>query len=158
PYIVAGFVAYKGAVAAANLALQANMALDIASLPLQIKRNVTSMQAAQARLLAANATKTQTLADAKQTAATTRGTIATKARTIAGQADPPGKKAGARPSRVRGAAIGFAAGPVGRVIRGIAALVAGLLWLVTKSETGQKIWEKVWMAIKNAAGAVADWF
>lgn len=158
PYIVAGFVAYKAAVVAANTAMQANIALDIASLPLQIKRNVTSMQAAQARLLAANATKTQTLADAKQTVATTRGTIATKARTIAEKASTAAKKAGAVASRMLGAAIRFATGPIGLIIIGITALVAGLIWFFTKTETGQKIWEKVWTAIKDAAGAVANWF
>ena len=158
PYIVAGFVAYKAAVVAANTAMQANMALDIASLPLQIKRNVTSMQAAQARLLAANATKTQTIADARQTAATTRGTIATKARTLAEKASTAAKKAGAVASRMLGAAIRFATGPIGLIIIGITALVAGLIWFFTKTETGQKIWEKVWTAIKNAAGAVANWF
>ena len=158
PYIVAGFLAYKSAVTAANLAMQTNMALDIASLPLQIKRNVTSMQAAEARLLAANATKTQTLADAQQTTATLRGTIATKARTVAEKASTVAKKAGAIASRVLGAAIKFATGPIGLIIIGITALVAGLIWFFTQTELGQAIWEKAWTAIKDAAGAVADWF
>lgn len=158
PYIVIGFMAYKAAVVAANTALQANMALDIASLPLQIKRNVTSMQAAQARLLAANATKTQTIADARQTAATTRGTIATRIRTITEKAATAAKKAGAIATNLLGRAMKLAMGPVGLIIIGITALVAGLIWFFTKTELGQKIWEKVWTAIKDAAGAVADWF
>ena len=158
PYIVAGFLAYKSAVTAANLAMQTNMALDIASLPLQIKRNITSMQAAEARLLAANATKAQTLADAQQTTATLRGTIATKARTVAEKASTVAKKAGAVASRVLGAAIKFATGPIGLIIIGITALVAGLIWFFTQTELGQAIWEKAWTAIKDAAGAVADWF
>lgn len=158
PWLIAGFAAYKLAVVSLNAALAANTALDIASLPLQIKRNITSMQAAQARLAAANATKIQTIADAKQTAATTRGTIATRARTLAEKASTAAKKAGAVASRILGAAIKFATGPIGLVIIGITALVAGLIWFFTKTETGQKIWEKVWTAIKNAAGAVADWF
>lgn len=52
----------------------------------------------------------------------------------------------------------MAANPVGAIIAGITLLVAGLVWFFTKTETGQKIWEKVWGAIKAAAGAVADWF
>lgn len=52
----------------------------------------------------------------------------------------------------------MAANPVGAIIAGITLLVAGLVWFFTKTETGKKIWEKVWGAIKAAAGAVADWF
>src|SRR5690625_1967673 len=158
PWLIAGFAAYRLAVVSLNAALAANTALDIASLPLQIKRNITSMQAAQARLAAANATKVQAIADARQTAATTRGTIATRARTLAEKASTAAKKAGAVASRILGAAIRFATGPIGLVIIGITALVAGLIWFFTQTELGQAIWEKAWTAIKDAAGAVADWF
>lgn len=158
PYIAAGFLAYKAAVVAVNAANQTALALDVATLPLQIKRNTSSLQAAQARLLAANATKAQTIEDTKQTAATLRGTIAEKARTIATKAGALASKAAAIASRALGAAIRFATGPIGLIIIGITALVAGLIWFFTQTELGQAIWEKVWTAIKDAAGAVADWF
>lgn len=52
----------------------------------------------------------------------------------------------------------LSANPIGLVIAAIAALVGGLYLFFTKTETGQRIWTKVWGAIKGAAQAVADWF
>lgn len=46
---------------------------------------------------------------------------------------------------------------IGWVIAGITVLVAALVWFFTKTELGQKIWAKVWGAIKVAAAAVWDW-
>lgn len=48
------------------------------------------------------------------------------------------------------------ANPIGLIIAGIAALTAGLVWFFTKTETGRKIWDTVWTAIKNVAGTVFD--
>ena len=54
--------------------------------------------------------------------------------------------------------VGLASVPViGWVIAGITLLVAALTWFFTKTELGQKIWAKVWGAIKVAAAAVWDW-
>ncbi|GAA1327612.1 hypothetical protein GCM10009592_14680 [Brachybacterium rhamnosum] len=50
------------------------------------------------------------------------------------------------------------ANPIGLIILGIGALVGALYLFFTKTETGRKIWETVWGAIKAAAAAVADWF
>lgn len=52
----------------------------------------------------------------------------------------------------------MSANPVGRIIAGIVLLVGALVLFFTKTETGRKIWETVWGAIKAAAAAVADWF
>src|SRR5690625_7999385 len=39
----------------------------------------------------------------------------------------------------------------------ISAVVGALIWFFTQTETGQKIIETVWGAIKTAIGAVWDW-
>ncbi len=50
------------------------------------------------------------------------------------------------------------ANPIGLVIAGIAALVAGLVWFFTKTEVGQKIIKTVWGAIQSAISGVVSWF
>lgn len=50
------------------------------------------------------------------------------------------------------------ANPIGLVIAGIAALVAGLVWFFTETEVGRKIWTAAWNGIKVAASAVVSWF
>lgn len=50
------------------------------------------------------------------------------------------------------------ANPIGKIITLIAALVAGLVWFFTQTETGQKIVQAVWGAIQAAVAAVVDWF
>jgi hypothetical protein len=52
----------------------------------------------------------------------------------------------------------MSANPIGLVVAGIAALVAGLVWFFTKTELGQKIIKNVWAGIKSAIGGVVDWF
>jgi TP901 family phage tail tape measure protein len=48
------------------------------------------------------------------------------------------------------------ANPIGLVIAGLAALVAGLVYFFTQTETGRKIWDTVWTAIKSVAGTVFE--
>lgn len=55
--------------------------------------------------------------------------------------------------RAFGAALRFAMGPVGLIITAVAALVAGLVWFFTKTETGKRIWEAVWSGIQTALSA-----
>ncbi|QHO91023.1 hypothetical protein CWT12_06425 [Actinomyces sp. 432] len=50
------------------------------------------------------------------------------------------------------------ANPIMLVVMAIAALVAGLWFFFTKTETGRKIMAKVWTAIKNVVGGVVSWF
>ncbi|WP_336793024.1 phage tail tape measure protein [Gordonia malaquae] len=47
--------------------------------------------------------------------------------------------------------------PITWLVAGIAALVGGLIWFFTKTETGKRIWETVWNAIKTSVSAVWDW-
>ena len=48
--------------------------------------------------------------------------------------------------------------PITWIVVGIGALVAALVWFFTKTETGRAIIEAVWGAIKDAMGAVVDWW
>ena len=50
------------------------------------------------------------------------------------------------------------ANPIGLLIVGIAALVAGLVWFFTQTETGKKIASSFFETIGNLASAVIDWF
>lgn len=52
----------------------------------------------------------------------------------------------------------LSANPIGLIIAGIAALVAGLIWFFTQTELGQQIVQTVWAAIQTAVAAVVDWF
>ncbi|OFT62555.1 hypothetical protein HMPREF3159_03320 [Brachybacterium sp. HMSC06H03] len=158
PYIVAGFAAYKLATQGLTAAVTAQRAADLATLPVQIARNVTSFAAAVARNRATMAEIRQTAATNTNTVATQRATIAERARTIATKIGAAASKAAAVATRLLGAAIRFATGPIGLIITGITLLVAGLVWFFTQTETGKAIFEAAWTAIKNAALAVVDWF
>src|SRR5690606_6389754 len=52
----------------------------------------------------------------------------------------------------------LSANPIGLVVAGIAALVAGLVWFFTQTEVGQKVVKAVWGGIQTAIGATVDWF
>lgn len=158
PVLVAGFAAYKVATQGVTAATTAQRAADIATLPTQILRNVTSLASAVARNQATMAEIRLTAATNANAATTTRATIAERARTIATKAGAIASKTAAVATRLLGAAIRFATGPIGLIITGITLLVAGLVWFFTKTETGKAIWQATWTAIKNAAGAVVDWF
>lgn len=158
PVIVAGFVAYRLASQGLTAAVTAQRAADLATLPVQIARNVTSFAAAVARNRATMAEIRQTAATNTNTVATQRATVAERARTIATKIGAAASKAAAVATRLLGAAIRFATGPIGLIITGITLLVAGLVWFFTQTETGKAIFEAAWTAIKNAALVVVDWF
>lgn len=52
----------------------------------------------------------------------------------------------------------LSANPIGIVIVAIAALVAGLVWFFTQTETGRQIWATAWGAIQSAVQAVVSWW
>lgn len=54
--------------------------------------------------------------------------------------------------------IALTANPIGLIILAIAALIAIIILIATKTTWFQDIWRVVWEWIKNAAKAVADWF
>ena len=158
PVLIAGFAAYKVAQQGVTAATTAQRAADIATLPTQILRNVTSFASAIARNQATLAEIRLTAATNANAATTARATVAERARTIATKAGAIASKAAAVAARLLGAAIRFATGPIGLIITGVTLLAAGLVYFFTKTETGQKLWTRIWGAIKNAAGAVVDWF
>jgi len=50
------------------------------------------------------------------------------------------------------------ANPIGLIILGITALVAGLVWFFTQTELGQQIVTNVWGAIQTFIGGTVTWF
>ena len=109
------------------------------------------------RLVALGAALAQTTFSGAVLAATVgvvRQRVATIASNVAQKAMAVWTKAAAAAQWLLNAAM--SASPIGLVIAGIAALVAGLVLFFTKTEKGREIWETVWGAIKAAAAAVAD--
>jgi len=54
--------------------------------------------------------------------------------------------------------LAMKANPIGLLITGISALVAGLVWFFTQTDTGRAIIETAWAGIQAAIGVVVDWF
>ena len=54
--------------------------------------------------------------------------------------------------------LAMAANPIGLIIIGIAALVAGIIWVATKTKFFQTVWRVAWGGAKAAAFAVGRWF
>ena len=50
------------------------------------------------------------------------------------------------------------ANPIGLIVAGIAALVAGLIWFFTQTELGKDIVKNVWSFIQTVVTGVVDWF
>lgn len=48
--------------------------------------------------------------------------------------------------------------PIGLIITAITALVGGLVWFFTKTETGKRIVQAAWSGIQSAIAAVSDWW
>lgn len=53
--------------------------------------------------------------------------------------------------------IALAANPIGLIVIGIAALVAGIVWVATKTQFFQTVWRVAWGGIKSAASTVVEW-
>ncbi|MGC5027467.1 transglycosylase family protein [Tsukamurella sp. DT100] len=90
------------------------------------------------------------------TASLAGNTIALTAHRVAMVAGTIATNAAAAAARIFNAVL--AMNPIGLIITAIAALVAGLVWFFTQTETGRKVWETCWNAIKAAAAAVVSWF
>ncbi|WP_194838245.1 tape measure protein [Nocardia sp. XZ_19_369] len=113
---------------------------------LMVQRQLTAAMTAHTAALTANtvATGVNTGTQNTQTATTLRAKVAALASAAA--------------SRVATAATwlwnaALTANPIGIVIAAIAALVAGLVWFFTQTDTGRAIWETVWGAIQSALAA-----
>lgn len=157
PLLIAGFAAYRVTAQGVTAAVTAQNAADLATLPVQIARNVTSYAAAVARHRATAAEIQLTAATNANTVTTARATIAERARTIATKAGALASKAAAAATRLLGTAIKVALGPVGWIIAGVTLLGTALWAFFTKTEVGRQMWARIWGAIKDAAAAVLNW-
>jgi murein DD-endopeptidase MepM/ murein hydrolase activator NlpD len=54
--------------------------------------------------------------------------------------------------------LAMTANPIGLIVAGIVALVAGLVWFFTQTELGKQIVANVWGFIQTVVGGVVDWF
>lgn len=50
------------------------------------------------------------------------------------------------------------ANPIGLIILAVAALVAGIIWVATKTQFFQTVWKAVWGGIKTAFSGFVSWF
>lgn len=153
--IVAGFLAWKGAVLLLNVVLAANTAISVAG-------NIVRWQAASAELAAATATGVHTGAVVANTGATSTGMFAQIRHTaavighriaMAASAVATGVATGAQ--WLFNAALN--ANPIGLVVVAIAALVGGLIWFFTQTEIGRAIWETAMTAIRAAIEPLWNW-
>lgn len=156
PLIVAGFVAWK----------IAQMGLNVVSAitpGLQLAVNISRIQAARAEMGLASAHRASRAAIAGTTAAEStslatrvRATAATIGQRVATLATSAATKAAAAGQWLLNAAM--TANPIGLVVAGIAALVAGLIWFFTQTEVGKDIIAGAWGMIQDAMGGVVGWW
>lgn len=144
PLIAGGLVLWKLHSTATTDALIAQRAATAAMAPVMLANNSTILL--------------NNLLEGKSARQKTASTIATTRQTVAEKLSTAAKKTGAIATRVLGAAMKFALGPIGLIITGITLLATGLYLFFTKTETGKELWAKIWGAIKNAVAAVVDWF
>lgn len=90
-------------------------------------------------------------------AATGAGTAALAGNTIALGAHRVATVASTIASRALGVAMTFALGPIGLIIAAVVAVGAAIWAFFTKTETGKRLWEKIWPAIVNAAKVAWQW-
>lgn len=162
PFLVAGFVLYKGAQVAANVAsalsipLQAAQVASNFALAGAIRANAAAMQ--QQAGAAATSAGAQGAAAATQQVtmfSTLRATAAMVAQKVAMVATTIATKAWAAGQWLLNAAL--TANPIGLIVVGLAALAGAVYLAWTKSETFRKVVTKAFEMVKGAAVAVFDW-
>lgn len=163
PLIIAGFIAWRvasNAIANATLGLRA---AELLMAPVLLANNLLRNNSAriEARLAAAKtsgvvATTASTGAENVNLLTRLRNVAATVAQRVATTAATIATRAAAAGQWLLNAAM--SANPIGLIIAGIAALVAGLIWFFTQTKVGKAVITAVWSAIKTAIGAVVNWF
>lgn len=163
PFVVGAVIAFKIAQAGANAAM-------VLSIPTKIAEVVVNRQLVRSNreLIASRAALTvQTAAGTAATVANTGAEsvgILTRVRAIAGiVAHRVAMVATAVATGVWTAAqwllnVALTANPIGIVIVAIAALIAAIVFIATKTTFFQTVWRVAWGAIKAAAQAVGAWF
>ena len=145
PAIVAGFVAWRVASQAVTAAQVAQAPILLASNTLGLSRALIDWNMARASAAATAATAANTGATATNTAArsggllaTVRSTAALVAQRVALIASSVAQRAAAAAQWLLNAAM--SANPITLIIIAIAALVAGLIYFFTQTETGKAVW------------------
>lgn len=110
-------------------------------------KNLTSTQAGVDGLMGVLVTAAAAFVAYK--VVTLASTVATNAHTLATKASTLAQK---------GLNLALKANPIGIVITAIAALVAGLVWFFTETETGRKLVQAAWKAIQVGIQIVVNWF
>ncbi|ALA46294.1 tape measure protein [Mycobacterium phage Slarp] len=105
--------------------------------------------------LNAQAQARNTAATSAGAAAQTRGRIATVASTVAEKAKAVALRAVTAAQWAFNAAL--RANPIGLIVTAVVALGTALWAFFTKTETGRKLWDKIWNGIKAVATPVIDW-
>jgi hypothetical protein len=146
PLLVAGFIAYKVAVLAANVATAATFPVKVAEVVVnrQLVKSNQALIASRVGLTGATAASTaveatNTAVKATGTAVTGKATIFTKALTLA--------------TKAWGIAVKVALGPVGWIILAIGLAVTAIIALYKNNETARKIIDAAWAWIKKAIAA-----
>lgn len=158
PAIVAGFIAWRlatNALATAHFSLQAAQVLMA---PVNLANNIARYAAVRAEYALASATGQTTSVTQTSIAMKIKDRIATVLGTAATWAANAAQKAAALSTKLLGAAIKVAMGPVGWIIAGITLLVAGLVWFFTQTDLGKDIVKNAFAFIQSAAAAVVDWW
>ncbi len=161
PVLAAGFVAYKVAQVAANVAAGAEPFLRVAQIIATRQLATANAQLAASQQALVVSTVASTAAVTGQTTAKSTGVLATLRHTTAVVAGAVAQKAAAAASAVMTGAqllLNFAlsANPIGIVVLALAALVAGIVIAYKNSETFRDIVNGAWAAIKTGVGVVVD--
>lgn len=152
----AGFVIFKAAQAAANVAALASVPIKIAEVASNFALAASNRALIASRQQEAAATVQQTAASNVGILTRAREAIATAASRAATVAMAVAQRAAAAGQWLLNAAM--SANPIGLVIAAIAALVAGLVWFFTQTEVGKNIVAAAWSGIQIAMSAVTTWW
>lgn len=175
PFVAAGFIAYKAAQAAANVAALLSVPTKIAEVAVNRSLVKSNRELIASRIGDTAASAVNTAATGTNTAAKSAGiltTIRARAVTLA-QAAATGIATVATTvasvaMRGLGIAVRFALGPVGLIITGISLLVAGLIYAYTHFEGFRKVVDSVmgfvarvtvgaFKAVVGAVKSAIDW-
>lgn len=156
PFIIGGLIAWRAATALQTKVMMFQAPIFAISNGLRLTAAILEGRNARAKIASTGATVAQTGAENVSLATKVRNVAATVAQRTATVATSIATKAAAAGQWLLNAAL--SANPIGLVIAGIAALVAGLVWFFTKTKVGQAIIQSAWAGIKVAIGAVTTWF
>jgi hypothetical protein len=162
PALAAGFIAYKVAQIAANIAASAEPFVRLAQISANRRLAASNLQLVASQQALSVSMAAGTAATTAQTAAKSGGLLATLRHTAAVVASSVAQRAAAAASAVMTGAqwllnAALSANPIGLVVIAIAALVAGVIVAYKNSETFRNIVNGAWGAVRKTVGGVVDW-